>query len=57
METIKKWAKQRIEEHSTWNGLGSILVGLIILLAKPFATIVAYAAIVYGAYAIYSKWP
>ena len=30
METIKKWAKQRIEEHSTWNGLGFILVGLII---------------------------
>ena len=57
METIKKCAKQRIEEHSTWNGLGFILVGLIILLAKPFATIVAYAAIVYGAYAIYSKWP
>jgi hypothetical protein len=57
METIKKWAKQRIEEHSTWNGLGFILVGLIILLAKPFATIVAYLAIAYGAYSIWKKWP
>ena len=57
MDKIKKWAQKRLEEHSTWNGLGFILIGLVILLAKPYATLFAYAAILYGAYAVYSKWP
>lgn len=55
METLKKWAKARIEEQSTWNGLGFIIIGLVILLAKPFATIAAYLAILGGAYLVWSK--
>jgi|TARA_B110000503_G_C7095416_1_gene391369 hypothetical protein len=50
---MKKWITDRIEERTSWTGGALIAVGLVVLIAGPFAKIVAYGAIVYGAYSIW----
>tara|TARA_B100001057_G_scaffold129620_1_gene128673 strand:+ start:8318 stop:8482 length:165 start_codon:yes stop_codon:yes gene_type:complete len=50
-----KWLKSRIEERTSWDGAALILIGVIVLIAGPFAKIAAYAAIAYGAWTIYKK--
>tara|TARA_R110002153_G_scaffold27695_1_gene85742 strand:+ start:273 stop:419 length:147 start_codon:yes stop_codon:yes gene_type:complete len=45
----------RIKERTSVNGVALIALGVIILIAGPFAKIAAYAAIAYGAYQIYQK--
>jgi hypothetical protein len=52
---IKNWIKERLEERTTWNGAVLIAVGVIVLIAGPFAKLAAYAAIAYGAWAIWLK--
>jgi len=42
--------------HKNLDGISLIILGLIILLAKPVATLAAYVAIVVGAYSIYKKF-
>ena len=49
------WLKSRIEERTSWDGAALILMGVIVLIAGPFAKIAAYAAIAYGAWTIYKK--
>ena len=39
------WIKNRIEERTTWDGAALILIGVIVLIAGPFAKIAAYGAI------------
>ena len=51
---IKNWIKERLEERTSWNG-AMLIVGVIVLIAGPFAKLAAYAAIAYGAWAIWSK--
>ena len=50
-----KWLKSRIEERTSWDGAALILMGVIVLIAGPFAKLAAYAAIAYGAWTIYKK--
>ena len=50
---IKKWVKSRIEERTSWDGAALILMGVLVLIAGPFAKLAAYAAIAYGAWTIY----
>ena len=52
---IKKWVKSRIEERTSWDGAAVILMGVLVLIAGPFAKLAAYAAIAYGAWTIYKK--
>ena len=49
------WIKNRIEERTTWDGGALILIGVIVLIAGPFAKIAAYGAIAYGAWTIWKK--
>jgi hypothetical protein len=49
------WIKARIEERTSWNGAALIAVGVIILIAGPFASIAAYAAIAYGAWTVWKS--
>ena len=49
------WLKSRTEERTSWDGAALILMGVIVLIAGPFAKIAAYAAIAYGAWTIYKK--
>jgi|TARA_B100001094_G_C18140563_1_gene777615 hypothetical protein len=52
---IKKWITSRLDERTSWDGAMLVAVGLIILIAGPFAKLAAYAAIAYGAWTIYKS--
>ena len=52
---IKKWITSRIEERTTWDGAALIGIGIVVLIAGPFAKLAAYAAIAYGAWTIWKK--
>tara|TARA_Y100000996_G_C22249491_1_gene531233 strand:+ start:230 stop:442 length:213 start_codon:yes stop_codon:yes gene_type:complete len=59
--TIKKrrkhmeWLKGRMKELSSLHGGALIAIGLVVLFAGPFAKMAAWAAIAYGAWAIWKK--
>jgi hypothetical protein len=52
---LKKWINNRIEERTSWDGAVLIAVGLVILIAGPFAKLAAYGAIAYGAWTIWKS--
>jgi hypothetical protein len=52
---IRKWINNRLEERTSWDGAVLIAVGVIVLIAGPFAKLAAYAAIAYGAWTIWKK--
>lgn len=52
---IKKWITSRLDERTSWDGAVLVAVGIIILIAGPFAKLAAYAAIAYGAWTIYKS--
>ena len=52
---IKKFITSRLEERTTWDGAMLIGIGLIVLIAGPFAKLAAYIAIGYGAWTIYKS--
>ena len=52
---MKNWIKARIEERTSIDGAALIALGVIVLIAGPFAKIAAYAAIAYGAYQVWKK--
>ena len=46
------WIKSRLDERTSWDGAMLIAIGVIVLIAGPFAKIAAYAAIGYGAWTL-----
>ena len=52
---IKKWINSSLEERTSWDGAMLIGVGLVVLIAGPFAKLAAYAAIAYGAWTIWKS--
>lgn len=48
-----KWITNRLKERTTWDGAVLVGMGVIVLIAKPIAGLVAYAAIAYGAWTIW----
>ena len=52
---IKKFITSRLEERTSWDGAMLIAVGVVVLIAGPFAKIAAYAAIAYGAWTIWKS--
>jgi len=52
---IKKFITSRLEERTSLDGSILIALGVLILIAGPFAKIAAYGAIAYGAWTIYKK--
>jgi len=52
---MKKWITNRIKERTTWDGAALVALGVVVLIAKPIAGLVAYAAIAYGAWTIWKK--
>lgn len=46
---------KRLGERTTWDGAALVALGVIVLIAKPLAGLVAYAAIAYGAWTIWKK--
>jgi hypothetical protein len=52
---IKKFIISRLEERTSLDGAILIALGVLILIAGPFAKLAAYAAIAYGAWTIWKK--
>ena len=52
---IKKFITSRLEERTSLDGAILIVLGVLILIAGPFAKLAAYGAIAYGAWTIYKK--
>jgi|TARA_B100002019_G_C21251947_1_gene591625 hypothetical protein len=50
-----KWVQNRVAERTSWDGAALVALGVIILIAGPFAKIAAYAAIAYGAWTIWKS--
>jgi hypothetical protein len=55
IKMLKKWINSRVEERTSWDGAVLIAVGLVILIAGPFAKLAAYGAIAYGAWTIWKS--
>ena len=55
IQMIKKFITSRLEERTTWDGAMIIGLGLIVLIAGPFAKAAAYIAIAYGAWTIWKS--
>ena len=49
------WVKSRIDERTSWDGAVLIAVGVVILIAGPFAKLAAWGAIVYGAWTLWKR--
>ena len=49
------WVKDRLEERTSWDGAVLIGVGVVVLIAWPFAKLAAYAAIGYGIWTLWKK--
>ena len=52
---IQKWITARLKERTTLDGAILIGAGIAFLIFKPIASLVAYAAIAYGAWTIWKK--
>lgn len=55
MDLVTKWIKARLKERTTLDGAVLIGAGIAFLIFKPIASIVAYAAIGYGAWTLWKK--
>lgn len=55
LEKFKGWVADRFTERTSWDGAALIGLGIVILIAKPLAGLLAYAAIAYGAWTIWKK--
>jgi hypothetical protein len=52
---MRNWIKNRLDERTSWDGAAIIALGLVVLIAGPFAKLAAYAAIAYGAWTIWKS--
>ena len=52
---MKNWIQNRLAERTSWDGAMLVAVGVIVLIAGPFAKLAAYAAIGYGAWTIWKS--
>jgi len=55
MTKLKTWIANRLQERTSIDGLFLIAVGIGFIVFKPLASIIAYAAIGYGAYTLIKK--
>jgi hypothetical protein len=52
---IKKLIENRLKQRSTVDGVVIVAAGVAVIVFSPFAKIIAYAAIAYGAYTIWRQ--
>lgn len=50
---LQRWINARIKERTSLDGAILIGAGIAFLIFKPIASLVAYAAIAYGAYTLW----
>jgi len=51
----KEWLSKRLKERTTYDGAVMVGAGVAYLIAKPIASLIAYAAIAYGIWTIWKK--
>jgi hypothetical protein len=49
------WIKNRLGERTTWDGIGLVGLGLLVLFMAPLAKIAAGLAIAWGAWTIWTS--
>ena len=52
---LKSWISARLKERTSWDGAALITAGVCFLLFKGIATLVAWAAIAYGAWTLWKE--
>lgn len=52
---LKEFIKNRLRERTTLDGAVLIIAGVAFLIFEPIAGVIAYAAIIYGAYTVVKK--
>jgi len=52
---ITEWVTKRLSERTSWDGIVLVGAGVAFLIFKPIASLVAYAAIAYGAWTIWKE--
>ena len=52
---VKGWISARLKERTSWDGADLITAGVCFLMFKGIATLVAYAAIVYGGWTLWKE--
>ena len=52
---VKSWISARLKERTSWDGAALITAGVCFLLFKGIATLVAWAAIAYGAWTLWKE--
>ena len=55
IDIIKHWIIGRVKERTSWDGVALIVAGVVYLVFEPIASIVAYAAIGYGAWTLWKR--
>ena len=58
MELIKgwiDWVKARVSERTSWDGAVLVVLGLLVILMNPLAKILAWVALIWGAWPIYKE--
>ena len=55
LQTIKIWLDNRLKERTSLDGVVLIAAGVIFLILKPIADIIAYGAIAYGVWTFWKK--
>ena len=55
IDKFKSWVGKAFQERTSWDGAVLIAFGIIVLIAKPLAGLLAYAAIAYGAWTIWKS--
>jgi hypothetical protein len=49
------WIKARLAERTSWDGATIIAVSVLILIASPIVKLLAWPALVYGLWTLYSE--
>ena len=55
LDKFQGWVAKRFTERTSWDGAVLIALGIVVLIAKPLAGLLAYAAIAYGAWTIWKS--
>ena len=55
IDLAKSWLSDRLKERTSWDGLGLVALGLLVLFLAPLAKIAAGVAIVYGGWTFWKK--
>ena len=50
-----KWVKDRLDERTSWDGITIVGMALLVLIAAPVVKLLAWPALVYGLWTIYSE--